>query len=219
MIGDQHEVARLLRSMASDAQQAALGSPEPAEPVDVADQLEDVLVIQQRAAGYAAHYNQASPEQPAARTGALVFAWAAARLGLVGAVLGESLEAAAHLWDPSAAGLNARQFDVLEGAVAQGLESTRLGLSALSDDLLTVSTGVAAGPPWPTVPLPAAVSALTDPPAPVPAAPMPPAAGEHEPRLSAARQRTRHLLIVAAPPALSPGTAPPSATVLPFRQL
>ncbi|MGA5704530.1 hypothetical protein [Peterkaempfera bronchialis] len=215
MTVNQHEVGRLLRIMAADAQQAALGRPGPAEPVDIADQLQDVIAMQQRATANTARCSQASPEQPAARTGALVFAWASARLGLVGAVLGETLEAATHLSDPGSAGLNARQLAVLEGVVAQGLESTRRGLSALSADLLTVGTSVTAGPPWPTVPLPAAAIASADPPAP---APMPPAAGEHEPRPSAARQRTRHLLIVAAPPAASTATAPPSATVLPFRR-
>jgi hypothetical protein len=217
MTGDQHEVGRLLRIMASDARQAALGGVPPAEPVDVADQLQDVLALQQRAATNAAHFNQASPEQPAARTGALVFAWAAARLGLVGAVLGETLEAAAHLFDAGAASLNARQLDALEGVVTQGLESTRLGLHALSADLFTVGTAVTAGPPWPKVPLPAVAVALADPPTRQPA-PMPPAAGEQEPRPGAARQRTRHLLIVAAPPPASPGAPPTAATVLPFRR-
>ncbi|MFD9592527.1 hypothetical protein ACFWA9_07170 [Kitasatospora sp. NPDC059973] len=216
MTGDQHEVGRLLRSMASGALEAAAGRPGPSEPVDVAEQLQDVLALQRHAAASVARFNQASPEQGAARTGALVFAWAAARLGLVGAVLGETLEAAAHLWDSDIAPLNARQFDVLEGIVAQGLESTQLGLRALSADLLAASAAITAGPPWPNVPLPPAAVAFADPSAPE-SAPMPPAAGEHEPRPGAARQRTRHLLIVASPPAASPST-PPTAAVLPFRR-
>ncbi|MEY9876298.1 hypothetical protein ABH931_005808 [Streptacidiphilus sp. MAP12-33] len=217
MTDDQHEVGRLLRLLASDAGKAALGGVPPAEPVDLAEQFQDVLALQQRTAVNAARFNQASPGQPAARTGALVFAWAAARLGLVGAVLGETLEAAAHLFDAGAASLNARQLDALEAVVAQGLESTRLGLHALSADLLAISTAVTAGPPWPKVPLPAAAVALADPPARHPA-PMHPAAGEHEPRPGAARQRTRHLLMVAAPPTSPPGAPPTSATVLPFRR-
>ncbi|MFJ1795265.1 hypothetical protein [Kitasatospora griseola] len=203
--------------MAADARKAAAGGVPPTEPVDVAELLQDVLTLQQHAAVNAARFNQASPEQPAARTGALVFAWAAARLGLVGAVLGETLEAAAHLFDASAASLNGRQLDALESVVSQGLASMRSGLHALSADLLTVGTAITTGPPWPRVPLPAAAVALADPPAPE-TRPMPPAAGEHEPRLHAARQRTRHLLIVAAPPGASPATTATSATVLPFRR-
>ncbi|MEV4559431.1 hypothetical protein AB0K51_20905 [Kitasatospora sp. NPDC049285] len=217
MTSDPHEVGRLLRGIASDAERAALARPGPTEPIDVADQLQDVIALQRRAAAGAARFNQASPEQPAARTGALFFAWAAARLGLVGAVLGETLEAAAHLFDADVASLNARQLDVLEDVVAQGLESTRLGLQALAADLLSASAAVTAGPPWPRAPLPAASVAFADP-APAASAPMPPAAGEHEPRTGAARQRTRHLLVVTSPPAAPPGAPPPTATVLPFRR-
>lgn len=217
MNGDQYEVGRLLRSMATDTRKAALRGVPPTEPVDVAEQFQDVLALQQQAAANAARFNQASPEQPASRTGALVFAWAAARLGLVGAVLGETLEAAAHLSDASAASLNTRQLDALESVVTWGLESTRSGLHALSADLRTVSTAITTGPPWPKVPLPAAAVALADSSSPKPA-PMPPAAGEHEPRPRAARRRTPHLLIVAAPPAAAPGAPAASATVLPFRR-
>jgi len=214
MTGDSQEVGRLLQDMASDTERAALGRPGP---VGVADQLQDVLALQGRAAAGVARFNEASPGQPAARTGALVFAWAAARLSLVGAVLGETLEAAAHLFDPDAEPLNAQQLKVLEGVVAQGLESTRLGLQALSADLLTAGAAVTAGPPWPRAPLPAAAVALASPSPPEPA-PMPPAAGEYEPRADAARQRTRHLLSVASPPVTAADAPQPTTTVLPFRR-
>ncbi|WP_416971596.1 hypothetical protein [Streptomyces sp. 4F14] len=217
MTGDPQEVGRLLQDMASDAERAALGRPGPAAPADVADQLQEVLALQRRAAAAVARFTQASPEQSAARMGALVFAWAAARLGLVGAVLGETLEAAAHLFDPDAASLNSQQLKVLEGVVAQGLESTRLGLQALSADLLTAGAAVTAGPPWPSVPLPAAAVTFGAPSSPEPA-PTPPAAGEYEPRVGAARQRTRHLLIVVSPPATAADAPQPTTTVLPFRR-
>ncbi|MET8981696.1 hypothetical protein ABZX85_39495 [Streptomyces sp. NPDC004539] len=163
MTGDPQDVGRLLQDMAADTERAALRRPGPAGPVGVADQLQDVLALQQRAVDGVARFNQASPEQPAARTGALVYALAAATLGLVGAVLGETLEAAAHLFDPDAAPLNAQQLKVLEGVVAQGLENTRLGLQSLSADLLTAGAAVKAGPPWPSVPLPAAAVAFAAP--------------------------------------------------------
>ncbi|MFI9787326.1 hypothetical protein ACIHEI_28050 [Kitasatospora sp. NPDC051984] len=217
MIGDQYEVGRLLRAMAFDARRAARGGVPPVEPVDVAEQLQDVLVLQQDAAANATRFNQASPDQQAARAGALAFARAAARLSLVGAVLGEALEAAAHRFDAETAALTSQQLDALERTVVRGLESTESGLHALSADLLTVSTAITTGPPWPKVPLPAAAVAPADLPSAEPG-PMPTAAGEHESRSRAARRRTRHLLIVDAPPAAPPGTTATSATVLPFRR-
>ncbi len=217
MIGDQYEVGRLLRTMAFDARRAARGGVPTVEPADVAEQLQDVLVLQQDAAANAARLNQACPDQPAARAGALVFARAAARLGRFGAVLGESLEAAAHRFDAEAAALPSQQLDALERTVARGLESTQSGLHALSADLLTVSTAITTGPPWPKVPLPAAAVALADLPSAEPG-PMPTAAGEHESRSRGARRQTRHLLIVDAPPAARPSATATSATVLPFRR-